>query len=123
MPGRGYTTRSHADVLPLRRPERAGVTMPPPMVRAGDDRYQTFVRLSAAAIARWELDPPLAQASPEDEQVAHLLRHGRIAECNEVFAGLFGRQARELRGLTIGEVVPADDPARLQRIRDFVRSG
>jgi PAS domain S-box-containing protein len=90
---------------------------------AGDDRYRTFLALSGEGIARFELDEALDATAPEDEQVQHLRRHSRIAECNDVFARFYGREAAEMQGRTAGEFVPEDDPGRERGFREFIRSG
>jgi hypothetical protein len=93
-------------------------------VPAGDALYGTFLwNLSGDGIARFAVVPALDGSAPEDQQVAHLLRHSRVAECNERFASLYGRPLPAMAGSTMGELVPADDPARMQGIREFVRAG
>ncbi len=88
----------------------------------GVDRYSTFLSLSGDAIGRFELLPPLDAAAREDDQVAHILAHARVTDCNELFARFYGREVAEMTGLAMGDFVPADDPARLHGIREFVRA-
>ncbi len=99
---------------------------------AGDDDARShrslclsddFVSLSGNGVARFELVPPLLVGAAEDEQVDHILRHARIAECNELLAELYGRTSREMIGLAMEEFVPRDEPARHQGIREFIRAG
>jgi PAS domain S-box-containing protein len=87
-----------------------------------DARYYTFLSLSGDGIARFALDPPLSVAAGEDEQLDLLMRHARVVECNELFAGLYGRVERDMIGLAMEEFVPRDDPARLTGVREFIRS-
>jgi PAS domain S-box-containing protein len=82
-----------------------------------------FVSLSGNGVAHFELVPPLLVDAPEDEQVDHILRHARIAECNEALARLYSRTSREMIGLAMGDFVPRDEPSRHQGIREFVRAG
>jgi PAS domain S-box-containing protein len=91
--------------------------------RDGNDRYSTFLSLSGDGVARFEVDPPLAVGAPEEDQVHHLLRHSRVAECNELFARFYGRGAAEMVGLAMGDFVPAHDSARLHGVREFIRAG
>ncbi len=93
-----------------------------PPLEAWTDRYRTFLALTGDGIARFELDPPLRVDAPEEEQVERILKHSRVAECNEVFARMYGRVPGEMTGRTIGGFVPSDDPARLKGIREFIRS-
>lgn len=53
---------------------------------AEDARYHTFLSLSGDGVARFELEPPLAVDADEEAQVAHVLRHARVVESNELFA-------------------------------------
>jgi PAS domain S-box-containing protein len=90
---------------------------------ASDARYFTFLSLSGDGIARFELDPPISMGASEDEQLDLLLRNARVVECNELFAGLYGRVERDMIGLAMGAFVPRDDPSRLTGVREFIRSG
>jgi hypothetical protein len=88
--------------------------------RQGNDRYNTFLSLSGDGVARFELRPALPVNAPEDEQVRHILKHARVSECNELFAGFYGREARQMVGLAMGDYVPSDQPARLHGIHEFI---
>ncbi|HSD27713.1 MAG TPA: PAS domain S-box protein, partial [Vicinamibacteria bacterium] len=61
--------------------------------------------------------------APEAEQVERIASQGRIRECNEPFARLYGRSAGDLVGLAFPDFVPAEDPRRSAGVRLFVRSG
>ncbi|HSD26567.1 MAG TPA: PAS domain S-box protein [Vicinamibacteria bacterium] len=96
----------------------------------GDARHRAplclsddFLSLSGDGVARFELVPPLVVGAAEEEQVDHILRQGRITECNELLAGLYGRTRREMIGLAMEDFVPRDEPARHQGIREFIRAG
>jgi len=92
-------------------------------VRDASHRYYTFLSLSGDGVARMQIDPPLRTSAPEDEQVVHLLSHSRVAECNELFAGTYGRTKAQMVGLLMADFVPRDEPARIAGIREFVRAG
>ena len=91
-------------------------------VRHGSDRYSTFLSLSGDGVARFELRPPLPVNAPEEEQVRHILEYARVCECNELFAGFYGRVSRQMVGLAMGDFVPSDQPARLHGIFEFIRA-
>ena len=80
--------------------------MRPEPVPAGDDLYRSLLELSTEAIARFELQPPLPIRLPAPEQVAHILRHARIAECNEAYARFYDRSVPEMTGRTVADVIP-----------------
>ena len=95
----------------------------PDDVRDATRRYHTFLSLSGDGVARMVIEPPLRTGAPEDEQVVHQLGHSRVAECNELFAGTYGRTRDQMVGLLMSDFVPQDDPSRIAGIREFVRSG
>src|SRR4029453_10243229 len=94
----------------------------PEDVRSASDRYHTFLSLSGDGVARFAVVPPLATAppspgapplapdAPEDDQLDHILRHSRVAECNELFAGIYGRPQREMVGLAGEGLIPLQHP-------------
>jgi len=102
--------------------DRPEAKQPAETIPAGDNRYGVFLALSGDGIARMELDEPLDVAVAEDEQVDHILRNSRVAECNEPFAHVYGHRAADLAGQRLADFFPSGDPARRQAIRDFVRS-
>ena len=95
--------------------------MRPEPVLAGDDLYRSLLELSTEAIARFELQPPMPIRLSPGEQIAHILRHARIAECNEAYARLYDRSVAEMAGRTVAEVIPGRGAARgrlpLRRLR------
>src|SRR4029450_4141553 len=95
----------------------------PDDARSASDRYHTFLSLSGDGVARFAVVPPLAIDAPEDDQLDHILRHSRVAEGNELFAGIYGRPQREMVGLAVKDFIPLDATARHQAIRDFIRAG
>jgi PAS domain S-box-containing protein len=101
---------------------RAGVPAPASEAKpaAASNLYETFVLLSGSGIARFVLDPPVDTALPVNDQMEQIARVGHIAECNELFAGLYGRTVAETLGRSVLELIPPDDPSRLEGIRQFV---
>jgi signal transduction histidine kinase len=51
-------------------------------LRDSESRYRNFVELSTEAVWRVELDQPMSVLLPEEQQIAWLRAHGRVAECN-----------------------------------------
>ncbi|REJ80845.1 MAG: PAS domain S-box protein [Bacteroidetes bacterium] len=75
------------------------------MLKEKEEGYKTFIEQSAVGIWRAEYSNPISTALPPDEQVRLLLDTGRIAECNEFMAQMYGyKSSSELLG---------------RRIRDF----
>ncbi|HET6899636.1 MAG TPA: PAS domain S-box protein, partial [Vicinamibacteria bacterium] len=90
-------------------------------VPAGDDLYRSLLELSTEAIARLELRPPMPVRLSAAEQTEHILRHARIAECNEAYARLYDRPVPEMTGRTVADVIP--EAERRVAISRFVASG
>ncbi|KQT13504.1 PAS domain-containing hybrid sensor histidine kinase/response regulator [Ramlibacter sp. Leaf400] len=59
-------------------------------MRESRERYRAFVANSTEGIWRMEFDPPVETSATVQEQVQAVLRSGRFAECNEVFARMYG---------------------------------
>jgi PAS domain S-box-containing protein len=90
-------------------------------IPAEDGLYEALLELSTEAIARFELQPPMRVDLTRDEQVEHILRHARIAECNEAYARLYDRSVHEMTGRTVAEVIP--EAERREVIGWFVAAG
>lgn len=62
------------------------------LLRASDERYQSFVELSTEAVWRIELREPMPLSLSVDRQLEWLHQHAQVAECNLEYRRL-GRQA------------------------------
>ncbi|HEY0406506.1 MAG TPA: PAS domain S-box protein, partial [Pyrinomonadaceae bacterium] len=93
-------------------------------LRASEDRYRAFVENSSEAIWRFELEQPLSVDLPEDELIERCYEHGFLAECNDVMAEMYGfGKAREIVGARLGDLLVRSDPANIEYLRAFIRSG
>jgi two-component system cell cycle sensor histidine kinase/response regulator CckA len=93
-------------------------------LRASDERYRAFLKQTAEAIWRYELERPLDVTRPEDEQIDHLYAYAYLAECNEAtgrMRGLTDWQA--IVGARLGEHLPRTDSQNVMHLRAFIRSG
>ena len=71
-----------------------------------EERYRTFVSLSTEGILRVEISPPVALDASVAEQVAHIRRHGVVAEANPSLAKLLGAPTpQRLIGRTLDSLV------------------
>lgn len=90
-------------------------------LRRSEQRYQAFVELSGEGIWRFELGEPIPVAAPASEQVERWFAHGRLAECNDAMARMYGRaSADELKGIRLTDLLPASDPQNAAYLRAFV---
>jgi len=93
-------------------------------LRAGEDRYRSFIRLSSEGIWRFELEVPVRVDLPVDEQVALFFRHAYLAECNDAMARMYGfASAADIVGRRLPEFHDAHDPRSLEFLRAFVLGG
>ena len=88
------------------------------------ERYRSFVRHSTDGIWCFEADPSIVVDAPEDDVIADILRHGRIVECNDAMARMYGfESADDMLGMALGDLLRPDDAKNVEFIRQFVRSG
>jgi PAS domain S-box-containing protein len=89
-----------------------------------DERYRTFLQTSSEAIWRAELDPPVPVSVSEEEQTALFFKSARMAECNEVFARMYGFSwPSEMAGLPFTRVFERFHPEVTNLVRLFLSCG
>jgi PAS domain S-box-containing protein len=89
-----------------------------------EERYRSFIQRSSEAIWRIELATPVPTDLPEDEQMERFYRDAFLAECNDAMAVMYGfREASELTGKRLDELLVPDDPDNREYLRTFIRSG
>jgi len=93
-------------------------------LRVSEERYRNFVAQSSEGIYRLEFTPPVPIHLPIEEQVDWIYSQGRLAECNEVFAEMYGATIKEMIDLSMGEMHEGGD-AEINREaqRVFIRNG
>jgi PAS domain S-box-containing protein len=89
-----------------------------------EERYRSFIQRSSEGIWRFELTSPVAIDLSEEEQIACFHRDGYLAECNDAMARMYGfREASELTGRRLSDVLVPEDPANHEYLLAFIRSG
>lgn len=58
-------------------------------LKESQEKYRKLFTNSFEAIAQLELNPPLDTSLPKEEQMEHLVKNLKLAECNHVFAQLY----------------------------------
>ncbi|MBK9990922.1 MAG: CHASE domain-containing protein [Verrucomicrobia bacterium] len=92
-------------------------------LKDSEQRYRTLVSQSSDAIWRLELSQPIAISLPLDEQVEKIMVTGRIAECNELTAQMYGyQQAKEIVGQHLSFLNPRSRSRHESLVRAFVQS-
>jgi PAS domain S-box-containing protein len=89
--------------------------------RVSEERYRAFIEQSSEGVWRIELDQPVAVTLSADEQIDRFYAHGRLAECNDAMARMYGfEHASELVGTALADLVPRSDPANLAFLHAFI---
>jgi PAS domain S-box-containing protein len=93
-------------------------------LRRDEERYRSFIEQSTEGVFRIEHDPPVPITLSEQHQVDALYTSGYLAECNDAMAHMYGyAQARDMIGIRMRDLHEHGDPANLEFMRTFVRSG
>jgi diguanylate cyclase (GGDEF)-like protein/PAS domain S-box-containing protein len=91
-------------------------------VLEGEERYRAFIAMSTEGIWRGDLVPPVPVSLPVTEQVASLVEHLRVAECNDALARIYGfSRADEMTGRRLREFY--DLPQLQEVLAAFVHNG
>lgn len=105
-----------ADITETKRTEQA--------LRTSEERYRAFIEQSTEGIWRFELEKPLFSGLPETEQIEHFYRNAYLAECNNVFAQMYGyKTAEELIGTRLSDFLLRSEPQNLEYLQRFVHTG
>ncbi len=89
-----------------------------------DEFYRISFKESKDGVWLAMLDEPLPIALPLEKQEQHLFKHAYLAECNEVFARMYGHtKAEDIIGARFPQVLILSDPANQKAVRGFLSSG
>lgn len=100
----------YSDITERKETERA--------LMNSEERYRAFVKQNTVGIFRYEFLEPISIKLPIDEQVNNVFRFGYLAECNDVFAKMYGyNSANEIAGARIGEILLETNP----RSKDYIK--
>ncbi len=90
-------------------------------LQASEERYRKFIKNSTEGICRFELEPPLSMDWPESEQIAHLCRYARVAECNDVVARMYGiEDAAKVLAAPLSDLLESDAVGMAECLFNFV---
>jgi PAS domain S-box-containing protein len=93
-------------------------------LRSSQDRYRAFIANSSEAIWCYELSEPVQTDLPEEEQIELFYRRGRLTECNQAMALMYGYTSPDgMVGLKLEQILPRSKPENIEFLRAFIRSG
>ncbi|MDT5271076.1 MAG: hypothetical protein QOH49_3262 [Acidobacteriota bacterium] len=93
-------------------------------LRESEERYRAFIANSTEGIWRFEMERPVPTDLPEAEQIELFFRDCYLAECNDAAARMYGfERAEEIVGRPLVEFLVREDPANVEYLRAFIRSG
>jgi PAS domain S-box-containing protein len=89
-----------------------------------EERYRAFIANSSEGIWRFELEEPVPVDLPEAEQLELFYAHCYLAECNDAAARMYGfERGEEMTGARLADFLIRTDPANVEYLLAFIRSG
>src|SRR5688572_16714641 len=80
-------------------------------LRLSEERYRSFIANSSEGIWRFEIENPIDTTLPVEEQLRLVRENGYLAECNDAFARMYGRQrAEDIIGSRFGDLTEISQP-------------
>ncbi len=89
-----------------------------------EKRYRQFVYFSTDGIWRFDLEEPININLPIEDQIRLMFKGGFLAECNDVYAQMYGFQkADEIIGIRLSDVLKEDEPGNIEYLSAFINNG
>lgn len=89
-----------------------------------EKRYRQFVYFSSDGIWRFDVEKPINTKLPIEEQIRLIFEGGFLAECNDVYAQMYGFQkTEEILGIKLKEVLDPNDPNNFDYLANFIKNG
>ena len=93
-------------------------------LRRNDERYRAFIANSSEGIFRIETDVEMPGNLSADKQIALVIEHGYLAECNDAMARMYGfDRSDDIVGQKMGQLMDNGDPRTIGFLQKFIRDG
>jgi PAS domain S-box-containing protein len=110
--------------MPQSQPAPPTSTSHPTSPETSEERYRAFIEQTSEGVWRCDIRVPIDIRLPDDEQIARIYTDSYLAECNNAMARMYGLDsAEQIVGVPLGELLPRSDPANIEYVRAFIRSG
>jgi PAS domain S-box-containing protein len=92
-------------------------------IEESEKRYRQFVYFSTDGIWRFDLEKPIPINLPIAEQIKMMFEGGVLAECNDVYAKMYGFESKDdIVGIRLRDVLKPDDPVNIDVLTRFVQN-
>jgi len=92
-------------------------------IEESEKRYRQFVYFSTDGIWRFDIDKPIPINLPVTEQIKMMFEGGVLAECNDVYAKMYGFESKDdIVGIRLRDVLKPDDPVNIDVLTRFVQN-
>lgn len=92
-------------------------------LRASQERYRSFVEMSAEAVWRIDFDSPIPLDAGVEEQIDLIVERGFLADCNDAVAKFFGfEHAGTLIGTRVSRLLAPIDAGRRAELRKMAEA-
>lgn len=89
-----------------------------------EKRYRQFVYFSDDGIWRFDIEEPIPINLPIEDQIKLIFKGGFLAECNDVYAQMYGySKAEEISFIRLSDVLKEDDPGNIEYLTAFISNG
>lgn len=93
-------------------------------LKNSEERYKAFVKQSTEGIWRYEFLEPIPVKLSVNEQIKIIFKYGYLAECNDVFARMYGYDsANDIVGSRIGDLMDQNDPKNIDYLKQSILKG
>jgi PAS domain S-box-containing protein len=93
-------------------------------IEESEKRYRQFVYFSTDGIWRFDIEKPIPINLPVAEQIKMIFEGGFLAECNDVYAKMYGfDKAEEIVGIRLTDVMKEDSPENIEYLTAFIQNG